>query len=351
MLQLDSVRRLGYTTPSFTLVITLVAALVTIQCSRTDSLTSPTTPVTVSSVSLGATSIAAGSTGIGTVSLSAVATGSATVSLASSDASVAAVQTPVTIQAGASSATFTVTAMAAGTATIMASLNNTSTLSPMLTVVPAAALSAISLSSSFVVGGETVTGTVTLSGAAPPGGAAVALSAGDPLTVPSSVTVAAGSTSATFPIFTRAVSGTLSGGVTATYGGATATALLSVTRPTTATAVFGVSGPSETETCEMANSGNTLNCTFNGSTSTAPGNIIAYEWTYGVAARFTKTTAGPVLTMPTVDCSLMPPPPLPSGTTWLTMTVTLKVYDSQGNVSNVTTDDGVRLFPHSTCGY
>jgi hypothetical protein len=55
--------------------------------------------------------------------------------------------------------------------------------------------------------------------------------------------------------------------------------------------------------------------------------------------------------MPAVNCSLMPPPPLPSGIQWLTMIVTLKVHDDQGNVSAVTTDNGVRLLPHGTCGY
>src|SRR5216684_1282849 len=115
-------------------VAVVVAALVTIQCTGSGSLTGPTTPLTLSGVSLSATSIAAGNSGVGTVSLTAVATGGTTVTLVSSNPSVAAVQTPVTIPAGSSSATFTVTAMAVGTATITASLNNTSTQSPMLTV-------------------------------------------------------------------------------------------------------------------------------------------------------------------------------------------------------------------------
>jgi hypothetical protein len=332
------------------LAIPLIAAFVTIQCSGSGSPSGPTS-VGISAVSLAATSIAAGANVTGTVTLTGAASAGATISLASSNPSVVVVQTPVTVSAGATSATFTVTAMAAGTATITASLNNTSGQSPMLTVTHAAALSALTLSSSSVIGGGTVIGTAVLSGAAPAGGASVALLASDPLTVPSSVTVPAGSTSATFSILTRAVSGTVSATITAVYGGASANASLQVTQPNVATASFGVSGPSETETCEMANSGNTLNCTFNGSTSTAPGNIIQYEWTYGVATIFTKSTTSPVLTMPPVDCSIMPLPPLPSGSDALTMTVTLKVHDSQGNVSDVTTDSGVRLFPHGTCGY
>ncbi len=129
--------------------------------------------------------------------------------------------------------------------------------------------------------------------------------------------------------------------------------MLSVTPPTVATASFGVTGATETETCALANSGNTINCTFNGSTSTAPGTIVAWDWTYGVKTTFSQTTSGPVLTNPAVNCSLIPSPPLPAAPAdqWFTMTVTLKVHDSLGNVSAVVTDKVVRLFPQGVCGF
>src|SRR2546430_728232 len=65
---------------------------------------------------------------------------------------------------------------------------------------PSVTLSTLSLNPTTVTGGDSSTGTVTLSGPAPSGGAQVALSSSDPsvATVPSSVTVAAGATSATF---------------------------------------------------------------------------------------------------------------------------------------------------------
>jgi hypothetical protein len=154
-----------------------------------------------------------------------------------------------------------------------------------------------------------------------------------------------------FTISTRAVGGTISSTITGTYGGASASAVLSVTGPTVATANFGVTGPSETETCTLTNNGNTLDCTFNGSTSTAPGTIIAWDWSYGVATRFTQTTPGPVLTMPNVNCSLVPPPPLPPGNPWFMMTVTLKIHDNLGNISAEVTDTGVRLLPQGACGF
>jgi hypothetical protein len=217
------------------------------------------------------------------------------------------------------------------------------------------ALSAITLSSATVVGGVSVTGTAVLSAPAPVGGAAVALSATtDAVSVPATVTVPAGATTVGFTATTRLVGGTIPTTVTGSYGGASASAAVSVTKPSTATANFGITGPTETETCSMSNGGATLNCTFNGSTSTAPGNIVAYDWSFrvGTVAAITETTTGPVLGQPTVNCSWLPPPPLPPGSQqWLPLIVTLKVHDDQGNVSADAVDNGARLFPQGVCGY
>jgi hypothetical protein len=341
-------------TPFVTLATTVVAAVSMIQCGGSGSPTVPTTTTaTVSGVTLNAASVAAGSSGQGTVSLTAAApTGGAGISLSSSNPAVATVETPVMIQAGSSTVTFSVAGVAAGTATITASLNGSSSQSSTLTVTARpVALSSISLGASSVVGGDSVTGTVALTAAAPAGGAVVSLSGGDPVSVPASVTVPAGSATATFTISTRAVGGTIAGTISGSYGGVSASAVLSVTRPTVATASFGVTGPTLSETCTLTNNGYTINCTFDGSTSTAPGTIIAWDWSYSVATRFAQTTSGPQLTMPSVDCSLVPAPPLPADTSWLTMIVTLKVHDNLGNVSAEVTHNGVRLVPVSVCGF
>lgn len=315
---------------------------------------SPAAPTTSAmSVALNPASIVAGSNGQGTVSITSTApTGGASVALSSSNTAVATVQTPVTIQAGSSSATFVITAVGAGTATITASTDGKNSQSPTLTVTNGpGGLASISLSAASVVGGNAVTGTATLSAPAPGGGAVVSLSGSDPVTVPASVTVSGGTMSATFPVTTRAVGGTIASTINGSYGGGTASAALSVTQPTIATASFGIQGPTESDTCTMANGGQTLNCTFNGTTSTAPGTITAYDWSYGVAKMFTQTTSGAVLTTPTVDCSLLPAPPLPAGSGWLTIVVSLRVHDSLGNVSAVFTDGGARLLPQGVCGY
>ena len=42
------------------------------------------------------------------------------------------------------------------------------------------------------------------------------------------------------------------------------------------------------------------------------GAIIAWDWTVRMATTLTQTTSGPKLTMPSITCSLLPPPPLPA---------------------------------------
>jgi len=331
------------------LATTAVALFSIVQCGGSSTAATSTTAM---SVALSPSSVAAGSSAQGTITLTTAApSGGLNLSVSSSNTAVATVPGAMTIPAGATSGTFTITAVAIGAANISASANGGSAQSS-LTVTPRAALASLTLSSATVVGGTSVQGTVTLTGAAPAGGAAVTFTGGDPVIVPVNVVVPAGALSTTFSIETRGVGGTISSTITASAGGGSASVVLSVTRPTIATASFGITGPTETETCAMANAGTTINCTFNGSTSSGPGTIVAWDWTYTVAKTFSQTTTGAALANPTVDCNLLPAPPLPAGANlWLPLTVTLKVHDSLGNVSAVVTDSGARLFPQGSCGY
>ena len=95
------------------------------------------------------------------------------------------------------------------------------------------ALSSLSVNPTSVTGGNSSTGTVTLSGAAPTGGALITLSSNNTTAanVPSSVTVAAGATSATFTVSTSAVAASAIVTVSAAYSGTTSTASLTVTAP------------------------------------------------------------------------------------------------------------------------
>lgn len=92
-------------------------------------------------------------------------------------------------------------------------------------------LSTLTLSQTTVTGGTPVTGTVTLSSAAPSGGTVVSLSSNNTAaaTVPPEVTVAAGSTSATFTVTTNTVTNSQSSTLIGTAGGETRSATLTVT--------------------------------------------------------------------------------------------------------------------------
>lgn len=97
----------------------------------------------------------------------------------------------------------------------------------------APSLSALRVDPTDVVGGDPATGTVTLTSAAPPGGFGVALSSDNTAaaTVPPSVSVPAGSTSATFTVSTNTVTNSQSAIIIATAGGTTVHSIITVWTP------------------------------------------------------------------------------------------------------------------------
>ena len=96
---------------------------------------------------------------------------------------------------------------------------------------PTAALSSVSLSPATVAGGATGSATVTLTAPAPAGGALVSLTSSNTATatVPATLTVPAGVTSATSAVGTSALSSTSTSVISATYDGTTRSATLTVT--------------------------------------------------------------------------------------------------------------------------
>ncbi|MFN7982675.1 MAG: hypothetical protein U0Q11_12515 [Vicinamibacterales bacterium] len=335
---------------------TIALSVMLAACSSSSMPTSPSPPspssATLADLSLNATTVLPGRTVQGTLTLAEAAPASGvTASVSSSNAAVATVPATVTIPAGARSATFTASAVAAGSATISAVVGANGARSATLNVSLTTALASLTLDSASVVGGDPLSGTVVLTGPAPAGGAIVSFASADPILAPATMTVPAGQTQGHFSVVTREVGGDITGRITATYGGTSVSAALTVTVPPTPRATFGVRGPHETETCELTNNGQTLDCTFDGTESSGPNPIVAWEWTYGVAKMFTQTTSTPVLSAPAIDCSIVPPPPMPSGQSWFTMTVSLRVRDSAGNVSDVSSHTGSRLLPQGFCGY
>jgi len=197
----------------------------------------PPPSVALSSLSLNPTNVTGGNSSTGTVTLSGPApSGGAQVALSSSDASVTAVPSSVTVAAGATSATFSISTSAvtaSTTVTISASYAGV-TKTALLTVnpvpPPAPTLSSLTLNPSTVVGGlQSSTGKVTLSAPAPAGGATIILSSNSgAASVPSSVFVPAGASSATFTVNTSIVLISTSATISASYNGTTKTATLTL---------------------------------------------------------------------------------------------------------------------------
>jgi hypothetical protein len=99
------------------------------------------------------------------------------------------------------------------------------------TVAPS--LAKVAINPTDVIGGDSATGTVTLTSGAPAGGLQVALTSDDPVaaTVPPSVTVPAGSTSANFPVATNVLSFLYSSLIIGTAGGVTTYGIITVWTP------------------------------------------------------------------------------------------------------------------------
>lgn len=175
------------------------------------------------------------SNGAGTVYLSAAAPASVTVPLTSSDPATASVPASVTVKKGSNNATFTVSTSSVTTAkdvTITAAYGGTiarfrMTVTPANTVVIDSLNILLANSSNSCVGvyaRTPCTGTVTLTANAPSGGAVVTLGGRPYIAMPpATVTIPAGSNSATFTLSTSWIPFEKRADVTATYNGITRT--------------------------------------------------------------------------------------------------------------------------------
>ncbi len=193
----------------------------------------------VAAVNISPTSVVGGAeNAIGTVMLNAPAVGTAAqrrVTLASDNTGAATVPATVTIVAGATTATFNITSLtvpATVTANISATLNGGGS-AATLTVNPLPVVTSLNLNPTSVVGGSADSiATVTLS--APAAGTStqrrVTLSSNNTAvaTVPGSVVVPVGATSATFTVISRVVAAGASAGITATMNSSSALATLTV---------------------------------------------------------------------------------------------------------------------------
>jgi hypothetical protein len=173
------------------------------------------TGVTISSLGSNVTTLRGGEGGIATVRLAAPAPVPLLVTISTNHPELfSSLPSSVTVFTGSTTGSFafvTSKSVSASTAVTLSIAYGTSAASLTLTVNPPASatppLVAVTLAPTAVDGGTSSTGTVTLQSAAPAGGAVVQLFSSDAAaTVPASVTVPAGASSATFPVTTTSVS-------------------------------------------------------------------------------------------------------------------------------------------------
>jgi len=192
-------------------------------------------PLALSSIGVNPAAVRGGVSSGGTVGLTKAA-GPAGITIALSTDNAAAVVPPsVTIPAGGTNATFTITTkmVTANTqASIRASYGGV-TKAATLTIsrIPTALVS-VAVTPPATVGGAALAGVVTVS-PAPASPLFIALSSSNPnaATVPANVLVPGGGTSAMFKVTTKPVSASAGVAISANYAGITKTVLITVNRP------------------------------------------------------------------------------------------------------------------------
>ena len=227
----------GSSTATFTITTLGVSTSTPVTISGTylgvmKSATLTVTPAVLSTLALSPTTVVGGNPSTGTVTITGPAPPlGSVVPLSSSVQTAATVPANVTVPGGALSATFTVTSLGVTTSssTVITATYGGVPKTKTLTVNPATP-STVTLNPTTVIGGATSAGTVTLNGAAPPGGSTVALTSANPAaaTVPASVPVAGGATTASFTATSLAVGTNTSSLITATFNGGSKNATLTV---------------------------------------------------------------------------------------------------------------------------
>ena len=230
----------GVTTAAFTVVSVPVAADTSLTISATSGRSTQTAALTVqapalASLKLTPATLIGGSSSVATATLNGPAPSSGvSIAVSSNNPSIAAPTSNITVAGGSSSGTATITTQGVATSTpvkISATLR-TLTKAATLTVKPVALLS-VKLSPASLYGGATSTATVTLNGEAPAAGAVIALATSNTsiASLPATVTVPGGTTSAAVTVQTEPVSPTTAVTISAVYGGLTRTANLTVKAP------------------------------------------------------------------------------------------------------------------------
>lgn len=280
----------------------------------------------VTALTLDPTSVVGPNPSTGTVTMRyAPQSEAATVALSSSNTTAATVPATLTVPVGATQASFTISTseVSGSTASTITASFEGSAQSASITVKPAdpppasAVLSAYTVSPTTVVGGENATGFVTLESAAPAGGVPVDLGSHLPGTasVPASVTVPEGATSASFTITTFLPSGTTTVQLSASLNGKTLFTSLTVTEAPASTSLSAVSlspttvvgGTSSTGTVTLTaaapSGGTVVSLSDNSATASTPASVTVAAG--ATSATFTVSTASvPSTEIATVTATL-----------------------------------------------
>ncbi len=188
----------------------------------------------LTSLTLTPNSVTGGAASTGQVTLSApAAAAGAVISLSSSNTAVAGVPATVKVSAGSTGASFSVSTnavSATAAATISATFAGVAKTAALTVASAPRVLTSLTLTPNSVTGGAASTGKVTLSAPAAAAGAVISLSSSNTAVagVPATVTIPAGSTSASFSVSTNAVSATAAATISATFAGVAKTAALTV---------------------------------------------------------------------------------------------------------------------------
>ena len=227
----------GATTVTFTATAGTISSSQSATVTASYSGTSATTSVSlapatsVSSLSCSPNNLSSNSSSTCTVTLSQPApTGGASVTL-SDNSSALTTPASVSVPASATTATFTVTTGALtsnSSATITATYNGSSA-NATVTLTASILVSSLSCIPTSLLSLASTTCTVTLNQPAPTGGANVTLSNSNSiLTIPTAITVPAGTTSATFSGAAAIITSLSNATITATYNGSSATFTISL---------------------------------------------------------------------------------------------------------------------------
>jgi hypothetical protein len=216
------------------------------------------------------------------------------------------------------------------------------------------ALAGVSLSESEVESQAQPQGIVSLTTVAPAGGVVVTLSSSDPITVrvPASVTIEGGASTASFGAITTSVSATTQATISASYGGVTRGATLTV-RPPVLTALFTVRSPARgVDSCVLGPTDD-VDCAIDGTSSR--GFVERWHWSYwagGSALGHTTTTGLSKPRLPT-RCAFLEGArggDNADGSKYIQMTIELVIEDRSGTRSSAVRR-AVKLYPDRLCGF